>query len=103
MSEEMKTLVEAISDLRSQGYTNDFSQEDGLMYIKESGKSYNPDDLVIEKVLRFEGDSNPDDMSVLYGIAASDGAKGIIIDAYGAYEDAGISDFIKKVRLKNDY
>lgn len=97
----MKTLVEAINELRTQGYVNDYSVEDGVMRSIVSGKSYKADDLIIEKVLRFEGDSNPDDMSILYGITAVDGTKGIIVDAYGTYEDAGISDFIKKVKIKN--
>ncbi len=35
--------------------------------------------------LRFEGMNNPDDSSILFAISASDGSKGVLVDAYGAY------------------
>ena len=40
------------------------------MLCKDTNSSFGPDELTIEKIFRFEGESNPDDMSVLYGISA---------------------------------
>ena len=38
-----------------------------------------------DRFLRFEGMNNPDDSSILFAISASDGSKGVLVDAYGAY------------------
>jgi hypothetical protein len=96
---EINTLVDAINELRSRGYVCDFMFDDGSMLCKNTNSRFRPDELTIEEIFRFEGESNPDDMSVLYGISAIDGTKGIVVDAYGMYEDASISEFIKKVKI----
>lgn len=95
----MNTLVEAINELRAQGYVCDFIIDDGAVQCRDSDNRFKPDELTIEKIYRFEGDSNPDDMSVLFGISASDGTKGIIIDAYGIYENTEVSEFMKKIKI----
>lgn len=100
MSDEMKTLLEAIRDFRDWGYQEDFEVENGVMKTKSSERGFKPYELLIEEIFRSEGESNPADMSVLYAISAVDGTKGIITDAYGIYENSEISDFIKKVKIK---
>ncbi len=99
MQEEINTLVDAINELRSRGYVCDFILDSGVMLCKDTNSRFGPDELTIEEIFRFEGESNPDDMSVLYGISALDGTKGIVVDAYGIYEDSSISEFIKKVKI----
>ena len=60
-------------------------------------KATPPDEVTIVDFYRFEGESNPDDMSVLYAIEATDGVKGTISNAYGTYADANTDDFLKQV------
>jgi hypothetical protein len=48
---------------------------------------------------RFEGITNPDDMSILYAIETTDGEKGILIDAYGLYADDDTGEFMKEVEI----
>lgn len=67
------------------------------LICKETGEKFIEEELIIDKFYRFEGDSNPDDMSVLYAMTAISGTKGIIIDAFGTYSDSEISAFIKNV------
>ena len=50
----------------------------------ETNKSYQPDELVIVNTYRFEGESDPGDMTILYAIEAEDGSKGLCMDAYGS-------------------
>ncbi len=99
MPKEINSLVDAINELRSRGYVCDFILDSGVMLCKNKNSRFKPDELTIDEVFRFEGDSNPDDMSVLYGISAKDGTKGIVVDAYGTYEDESIGEFIKKVKI----
>ncbi|HEX2985105.1 MAG TPA: hypothetical protein VHO28_16315 [Ignavibacteriales bacterium] len=95
---KMTTLVDAINYLREKGYVEDYKFENNRLIAGD--KKYKADDLKIVEVHRFEGESDPSDMSVLFGIETEDGTKGILIDAYGFYgsQDSGnIEDFIKQV------
>ncbi|MCB0726320.1 MAG: phosphoribosylpyrophosphate synthetase [Ignavibacteriae bacterium] len=102
MSEKnyMTTLSQMIPKLREMGYTNDFEMIEGGMLAKQTNEAFQPDELIIERVFRFEGNSNPDDEAVLYGVRASNGIKGIIIDAYGADDDDDLAGFLRKVKTE---
>ena len=59
-----------------------------------------PDVLTIIEHHRFEGVSDPDDMSVVYGIEANDGTRGVLVDAYGVYADPRVSELLKSVKVR---
>ncbi|HRE39750.1 MAG TPA: phosphoribosylpyrophosphate synthetase [Ignavibacteria bacterium] len=96
----MKTLSEVLNKISEEGFTNEIeiSGDDILL----SGKTYNTDEIEIVKVYRFEGESNPDDMSALYLFESKDGNKGILIDAYGTYSNPCIDRMLKKIKLDNN-
>lgn len=99
----MTTLSEVMNILRKKGFNEDFEMANGSLTIRNSKKKYSPENLVIKKTYRFEGFSNPDDMSVLYSMETDDGLKGIFVDAYGIYannESETISEFLKKVKIE---
>lgn len=96
----MSTLSQVIPALREKGYINDFELIEGGMISKQTNEIFQPTDLTIERVYRFEGDSNPDDMAVLYGVKANNGTMGIIIDAYGTYDNDELGDFLKDVKVE---
>lgn len=96
----MDTLSETINSLQRKGYSNNFKIENGKFICEETKKVYSPSELKIINTFRFEGKSNPDDMSVLFVLETSDNTKGIFIEAYGAYslmEDYN-SDLIKGLK-----
>ena len=96
-SQNMATLSECTNNAVEGGYAENFKVSiNGLS--TQNGKSiYTPQQISIPNFYRFEGDSNPDDSSILYLIETTDGKKGVLIDAYGVYADALISNFIRKV------
>lgn len=100
MEKEMSTVTEIIQRLRDRHYIHDFEVSQGRVVSKETNEDFHPQDLLIERVYRFEGDSNPDDMSVIYGVTAPSGTMGIIMDAYGTYADPAISKVIKQIPVK---
>ncbi len=100
MEKEMKTPVEMINKLREKQFLYDFEIIDGRFICKETNESFLPGDLIIEKTYRYEGDSDPSDATIIYAISSSTGTKGIIMDAYGAYANAKISEAIKQVPVK---
>ncbi|MEO8398911.1 MAG: phosphoribosylpyrophosphate synthetase [Ignavibacteriaceae bacterium] len=95
----MTPLSLVIPQLREKGYVNDFDLIEGGMLSRQTKEIFQSFELIIERVYRFEGDSNPDDMAVLYGILADSGTKGIVIDAYGTYENDKLGDFLRYVRV----
>ncbi|GAC1377496.1 MAG: hypothetical protein NVSMB30_24510 [Hymenobacter sp.] len=97
--EEERSLVNVENKLTQDGFTQDFNVVDGRLHTigHDSNKSYGPDEVTIVDFYRFEGESNPDDMSILYAIEAHDGVRGTISSAYGVYADTEIDDFLKQV------
>lgn len=93
------TVLEAIQNLRNEGYEVDFNLEENCLTC--SGNSYTVNDFEIEQVYRYEGETNPSDEATVYGIASKDGLKGILVTAYGAYADNASSAILRKLALKN--
>lgn len=93
----MSTLSECMELAASRGYTAEFGVGPKGLTMAGSENYFNPDQVHIHNFYRFEGASNPDDMSILYLIETSDGKRGTLVDAYGAYSDSLINDFIRKV------
>jgi hypothetical protein len=79
------SLVDALDDLRKRGYEADFATDTVCLYCGELDIRLNPEEFHVDEVYRFEGDSNPDDSSVLYAISSSTGVKGTLVDGYGIY------------------
>ena len=97
--EEERSLVSVENRLKKEGFTQDFNVVDGRLQTigHDSNKAYAADEVTIVDFYRFEGESNPDDMSILYAIDAHDGVKGTISTAYGTYADTDTDDFLKQV------
>ena len=97
---QMTTLTEVMEKLRINNMDNEFRMhEQGMSACK--GKYYQPSDLQIIKVYRFEGPTDPADMMVLYIIQAQDGMTGYSLDAYGVYSDheIGYDNFIRQIPI----
>ncbi len=97
---KFSTLTEALQELKLRGFTEEFSLEKSGAQSRETGKPFQPEEATVVEYHRFEGSSNPDDMSVVYALELNDGRKGTFIDAYGAYSNPFAADFIKRLRMK---
>ncbi len=95
-----ETLSQAINDANQRGYNEDFNLFKQGIKCSKQGKEYKPEDFEIIETYRFEGNSNPDDNSVLYLIESSDGLKGTLVDAYGAYSEEISFELAEKLRYK---
>ena len=97
--EEERSLVNVENQLSKDGYTQDFNVVDGRLHTinNDTNKSYAPDEVTIVDFYRFEGESNPDDTSILYVLETNDDVKGTISTAYGVYADTDTDDYLKQV------
>ena len=71
------TVSEALEQLNRKGFIHDFNLQD------ESIKD-DPYRFEIEHVYRYEGDSNPDDEAVVYGITTNLGRRGVYVAGFSA-------------------
>lgn len=94
------TVTEALQDLKKRGFTENFEFIDGMVHDMDSSQIYSTDDLTIVEHHRFEGMSNPDDMSIVYALVAADDSRGILVDAFGPYSNSDLGDFLKKVNVQ---
>jgi hypothetical protein len=90
----------AIERLARDGYTADFRAEDGELRVTGTGQRYTPEEASIRDYYRFEGTSNPDDMSVIYAVETRDGTRGTLIDAFGTYSDAAVGDIVDRMDVE---
>lgn len=97
---EYLTLASAIDDLADSGFVEHFGVSDGALRSFDSGRRFSAAELVIREYHRFEGVSDPDDMSIVYGIEGQGGVRGTLVDAYGAYSDAAVSAFLQRVPIR---
>jgi hypothetical protein len=96
-TEKMATLNQAIDQAVRRGYSENFKLASGGLTTETDDKNYAPTDVKISDFVRFEGESDPNDNSILYLIETTDGKKGLLVDAYGAYADARVSKFVTAV------
>lgn len=92
------TMTEAVEALRRRGFTADFTFSKERGQITAGDRSFKGDQLAIVEHHRFEGASDPDDSSVVYALEGSDGIKGLLIDAYGAYARGDICALLNHTR-----
>jgi hypothetical protein len=98
---DLKTLQACLAKMIETGFTDDFKATDEGLESLRTGKVFAPSDVQIVNFYRFEGSSNPDDMSILYAIETNDGLKGTLVDAYGTYAAPEVNEFILEVERIN--
>src|SRR5687768_7218348 len=93
----MSTMVTIVESLAGNGYRTQFKVTDEGFTSLDTHELYSADQVKINNFYRFEGESNPDDSSILSAIETNAGIKGTLIDSYGAYSDPLINSFIQDV------
>ena len=94
------TLIAAIYGLRSEGYELDFNIAFDTILCRQNGACLNPGQFEIVRHYRFEGNSDPDDSSILYAIESKDGLmKGLLVSAYGIYSEPVSDEMVRKLAM----
>jgi hypothetical protein len=91
------TVSEAVKGLKSRGFTVDFNLRDNCIVCHEN--KFDPDDFEIVETYRFEGNSDPSDEAVVYGIQSGTGMKGVLVNGYGISADPLSSEMAKKLNV----
>ena len=96
-SHDYDHLVEAQQGVIADGYTEGFIWVDDQLMSADRSRSYRPGELTSVEEYRFEGMTNPGDMSILIVLEASDGTKGYAISSYGPTADEKLVKFLDEV------
>lgn len=94
------TLSEAVDKLKGKGYTGNFSISSEELLVSENGATFQPKEVDLDEFHRFEGISNPSDMSIVYAVSTHSGFRGTVVDAYGTDGSELTSAFMNRVKQR---
>lgn len=99
LNESFGTLSETINGLIELGYNHDFNVSEECLVCHQNNITLSSDEFQIDKVYRFEGESNPDDQSILYAISSPKfNIKGVLVNGYGISSDEATSKLVEKLQ-----
>jgi hypothetical protein len=91
------SVSHALEELRKKGYTTDFNLEENCLVCNT--QKFTADDFDIKEVVRFEGNSDPADEAIVYGIESKTGVKGVLVNGYGYSSDSMGEEIAKKLSM----
>jgi hypothetical protein len=92
----LNSLSDVMNKLREKGYKENYRLENDKL-VDETGNEIPKNKLKLENTYRFEGMSNPSDMSILYELTSETGDKIMLIDSYAGDSDKDISKFVESI------
>jgi hypothetical protein len=100
--ETSNTITGLINELRLGGYTEDFNLLKDCITNAGDRIRLQPEEFVIDKHFRFEGETDPGDEAIVYAISSiKNNVKGILINSYGIYSDEIVDELIIKLKEKH--
>ena len=98
--EEMATMTEVINKLRTDGYTEDFNLQQNSLVCRDGHYTVFHNEFVIDKVYRFEGDSDPADEATVYAISSPKyDIKGVLVNGAGIYTDTLTDEMLESLKM----
>lgn len=98
MRHAYSTLSEAVNDLQRSGYTDDLMLSGHCVVCDARGVSLDPAEFEIDEFHRFEGNSDPEDQSIVYAISSRHhDIKGILVNAYGPDASSLTQGMVRKL------
>ncbi|MBX7137911.1 MAG: hypothetical protein K1X83_08010 [Oligoflexia bacterium] len=87
----LSALIETLKEL---GFKNTLKVQAGELFCSESDEKFTPQRTAILGIYRFEGASDPQDLSVVYAVETDNGTRGVILDAFGPKASPEVGAFI---------
>jgi len=87
------TVIVALQKLREEGYITDYN-------LQEEALVKNPKDYKINKIYRYEGDTDPDEEAFVFGIQSKSGEKGVFVMGASANSHGEAEKFLLDMAIK---
>lgn len=94
----MDSLVTVLATVEKLGFYSQFEVNGKNLVSLKTNKHFLPNEVKIVHFYRFEGESNPEDSSIMYAIESNNGEKGTLVDGYGPAADPETASFIINVK-----
>ena len=88
---------EAVEQLKKRGFSHNLSINENGQLIEAGKEKFPPSEVKLVEFHRFEGTSDPADMSIVYALETRSGLKGTVVDTYGAEGSETVSEFMNNV------
>jgi hypothetical protein len=97
-STDMETMDAAVERLERAGYADELrASEAGFLEVR-TGRIHSPETLVVDEIVRFEGESDPADEAVLFALRARDQSmRGTFVATYGPSADPISAPLIRRL------
>ena len=94
----METLIAALARLAAAGFRDSFRARGDRLYAIDAGLALLPEQLAVVELVRFEGDSDPQDELVLLALRSEDGGvRGTWLVSYGPQMDAESDALLRRL------
>ena len=88
------SVSKALDELNENGFNYDFNQhEDDIVK--------NPGNYEIKHIYRYEGESNPDDEAIVFGIQSKSGKKGVYVAGFAANSISEGAQILLDISIKS--
>lgn len=85
----------ALEELKSKGFTVDFN-------LLEEDIMNHPEHYEILHIYRYEGESNPDDEAIVYGIQSNTGEKGVFVAGFAANSENDAAKILNEISIRGN-
>ena len=99
--QEPETMSKAIEKLNKKGYTDGFRAEKGKLVAVTAKLSFEPATLIVDEVLRFEGETDIEDEAAIFALRdEKSGVKGTYTIAFSTDMDPSDAEIMPKLNVK---
>lgn len=99
----LETLTAAVDRLGRAGFQESFQVRERKLYSLDGRRLYEPGELIVGEIVRFEGESDPGDSTVLFALRSRDGSmRGTFVAGYGAAADPESAHVVSRLRAGHD-
>lgn len=88
------TVSKALDELNEKGFTYDFN-------LHEEDIVKNPNKYEIKHIYRYEGETDPGDEAIVYGIQSSSGKKGVFVTGFSANSVSEAAEALIQISIKD--
>jgi hypothetical protein len=88
------TVSKALDELNEKGFTYDFN-------LHEEDIVKNPTKYEIKHIYRYEGNTDPGDEAIVYGIQSTSGKKGVFVAGFAANSISDAAQALINISIKN--
>jgi hypothetical protein len=94
-------VADAVVLLRAEGYDDSIEVSAQGIWCEGCKQNHTVTGVIQERIYRFEGASNPDDMSIVVGLRCRIcGRTGIVVSAYGPDADPHLFDILNQIPIE---